>query len=702
MRRHFGWKKAIGLGLGGALALLKNEYLPPSTDGVPVEALVLVERLRWLAVISYGFCVIPPLVVLFRKRRSRGITQRIRAAMLLVATLACVEAGFRLATLDRGFLDARFYLGWSATTLITPWLPVAALETKEWLQSRSWYRRWFLAGEGATAGMASATELRHRRFNPRFQDGCIGFNDGLPLGRTLFESTFAPFYARLRDELGTILLGSSRSGKSVRFLLIWLATNDGIKVLVDPKAHGLRLLAGRLSDPSVEGGVQTADISRAKERLENGAVFAFDAYELGSPYLSGAINPVMLIDPESDYCRVMLSAISQSVVIPSGDESHWVVELTRLFIEGLLMHVRTSRPLEQQSLGYLADLFAGLERAGDNVQVAGDYNQITRLVEEMEVNPAGGGICVSAAQAFSNLEGREVGILVSEMARSLKSFTDPVIRRATSGPGIDLRAFVESSNPATLFLSMPFGSLVEHSRVLRVIISCLLRLVEQRQNKSRPVHFFLDEFAAYAKNLTAVRDATVTLGGAGARLHIALQYIRQLEQCLGRQAADAFEASSNLVAAGVSDEQTLNYLSRRFGKHTITRPPSWFSQNRGLDASEVPVLDPATLARLLDRSSRIGACIPGSGSPFLFETLAHVPLDLQGTPMGVWPLPDDAFDSHLLAMERGEAAADPVAPGPQPEADPTPASEPRPVLRLAAPSPPPTRDRPTLRLTHRH
>ncbi|TWT95382.1 Conjugal transfer protein TraG [Botrimarina colliarenosi] len=689
MRRYFGWNKAIGLGLGGALALLKDAYVPAPTGGVPYEATLLAERITTLAVVCYGYSILPALSQFYRGLRPvQRSLNRVKILVVGVLAFACVPDAVKVAAIEEGSLAAGFYLVWTLTTLVTPWLPVAALEFREWLRSHSWYRRWFLAGEGASGGMASARELRGRRFDPRWYDGKFGFNDGLLIGRTLFESTYEPFFVRMRDELGTLLLGAARGGKSVRFLWPWLATNDQIKVVVDPKGQAYRLLAGRLSDPAAPQGVDANGVTRAKERLRNGIVHAFDPYGLGQPLQADAINPVMLVDPDSDYCRVMLSAISQSVVIPSGSETHWVVELTRLVIEGLVLHVRTSRPPAQQNLGDLADLFSGLERVEGDVRGADNFARIESLLDEMSRNQASGGLCVSAAQAFAELDGREAGILISEVARSLKSFTDPVIRRATSGPGIDLRALVESRTPVTLFLSMPFGSLVEHSRVLRVILSCLLRLVEQRIDKSRAVHFFLDEFAAYAKNLTAIRDAIVTLAGAGARLHIALQYIRQLEQCLGREAADGFEASSNIVAAGVRDEHTLQFLSQRFGRHKAARRRGWFWGFGDSETAEVPVLDPDTLGRLLDRSSRIGACIPGVGSPFLVETLAHRPLRLHGTRMDVWPLPSDAFDEHLLAAERGEA---PMTP---------PSAVVTPTLRLSPPNAP-QRNPPTLRLTHR-
>lgn len=658
MRRYFGWKKTVALGVGGMLALLKNELASIPADGVSYTAMILVERVNALAAVCLGFQLLSPLSVLLRHQpRARRAGAHTRAlimgvCVIAVLTTAAVAAGGDVSEASRN------YLAWNLSTTASIWAPLALLEVAEWARSQSWFRRLLRAGEGASAGMAGVRELRRRRHDPRWFSGTFFFIDALLLGSSLVESTHRRFTIRLRDELGTILLGAARSGKSVRFLWLWAATNNQINIFVDPKAHATRLLSGRLSDPEArqrfgETVLDTDGITRAKERLKDGRVHGWDPYGLGHPYIGASINVVLLVDPASPYCRVMLAAISQSVVIPTGDEQHWVAELTRLVIEGFVAHLRTARPRDQQCLGFLADLFAGLERVEGDIRLRQDLHPIETLLDEMRQNDAAGGICLQAAQAFASLEGREVGIVVSEIARSLKTFSDPVIRAATSGEGIDLRAVVESPTPVTLFLSLPFGAIIEHNRVLRVIVSCLLRLTEQRRDKSRAVHFFLDEFAAYAKNLSAVRDATVTLGGAGARLHIALQFYAQLRACLGADAADAFEASSNVVAAGLGDRATNEYISQRFGRHTIKKWRGWWPCRRLVREQEVPVLDTETTARLLDRKSRLGACIPGAGSPFLFETLAYRPLSLYGTRMGVWELPEDAFDDHLLEEERG-------------------------------------------------
>lgn len=660
MRRYYGFNKATAYTLGGTLALLKWHYLGIPTDDVSYEAIVAIERIATLAAVCYGFQFLSFTSAIFRTQRR--VRQSVRIAK--VFTLACLAIAVLGSTID--FIQkpdltpkTLLYGGWSLSTVGLAWLPVAFLELQQWFRSQTWYRRLFLAGEGANSGMASPSELRRRRIRPRFLQGTFGFTSGLILGRTLPEATYEPFHLQLKGEMGTVLLGNARSGKSVRFLFPWIATNNQTKIVVDPKAHAMRLLTGRLSDPAyrqlfADAGIDASQITQARENLKKGRVFAFDPYRLGHPYLGEGINTVILVDPKSPYCRVMLSAISQSLVIPSGDENHWSVELSRLVLEGLVMHIRTSRPLSQQNLSYLADLFSGFEVSDEAAEAGMD-----QLIQEMRNNPAGDGICASAAQTFASLQGREVGIVISEIARSLKSFTDPVIRAATSGWRFDLREVVESQTPVTLFLSLPFGAMGEHSRVLRVIISCLLRLSEQRQNKSRVVNFFLDEFASYAKNLTAVRDATVTLGGARVRIIIAIQYIQQLSQSLGRDAADAFEASSHIVAAGVSDLNTCEYLSKRFGKHKQRQYRGFWPFQTLIRETETPVLDNTTLSRLLDRKSRIGACIPGSGAPFLFETLAYKSMSIEGGRLDAWELPFNAFDDHLLATERGEAPPNP-------------------------------------------
>lgn len=656
MRRYFGWNKTVALGIGGSLALLKSSLCATPSGEVSHDAIIFIERFNALAIVCFGREFLAPAEALLgRLPKTRARLRRAGTTALVFCVIASVLA-ITPDVFDGGSIG---YVGWSVWSALTAFFPLAALEAREWLRVQGWYRRVFLAGEGASAGMASVRELRRRFFPPRRKEGTYGYNPGLLLGWTTVESTFRPFPIRLYDELGTLVVGAARSGKSVRFLWTWVRTNDQINIVVDPKAHAARLTSGSLSDPEAAQrfGPLAADpvgITRAKERLPLGRVHIWDPYGLASPYRSVSINVVLLVDPSSPYGRIMLAAISQSIVIPTGDEQHWVAELTRLVIEGFVAHLRTRRPPDQQSLGYLADLFAGLDRAEGDVRLRDDFHPIETLLAEMRTNDAMGGVCMQAAQAFASLEGREVGIVVSEIARSLKTFTDPVIRAATSGPGVDLRAVVESTTPVTLFLSLPFAALVEHTRVLRVVVSCLLRLTEHRRDKSRAVHFFLDEFAAYAKNLTAVRDATVTLGGAGARLHIALQFIGQLAMCVGRDAAAAFEASSNLVVSGVGDRETADYVSQRFGTHTLQKLSGWWPFRRVVSEREVPVLDTATVGRLLDRKSRLGACVPGVGAPFVFETLAFKPMRLHGTPMNAWALPEDAFDEHLLAEERGE------------------------------------------------
>ena len=254
--------------------------------------------------------------------------------------------------------------------------------------------------------------------------------------------------------------------------------------------------------------------------------------------------------------------IADALVVASDKDPHWD-ESARAFIEGLLLHIRTSPEYEgRRSLLTLREVIG---RAGG---ASGDV-----LQTKMERNDAAGGVIQSAAADFFQRPDNERGSVLSSTRRHLKfidMFRETPIGRLTLEQD-DFQLLDLKTKPTTIYLCLPARHIGTCNRWLRLFVNLMLQGMEmtkvslQTMPGKVPVLCVLDEFAVLG-HMKQIEDAAGQIAGFGVKLWVILQDLGQL-QALYEDRWETFLGNSGILQFfGNNDLTTLKWISERLGQ----------------------------------------------------------------------------------------------------------------------------------------
>jgi type IV secretion system protein VirD4 len=185
----------------------------------------------------------------------------------------------------------------------------------------------------------------------------------------------------------------------------------------------------------------------------------------------------------------------------------------------------------------------------------------------------------------------------------------------------------------TVYLCLPAGRMVTHNRWLRVMINLAVQAMEDEPTvPDFPVLFIMDEFAVL-DHMTTVERAAGQIAGFDVRLWPILQDLPQLQSIYGKRWETFMGNAGILQFFGNNDLTTLEYLSKRLGKCTITEvhqgKPSRVDKAWNKDAGrseqprEMDLLSPDEIGRNFSRQSKAQLLLCAGEAPIAIDRVEY-------------------------------------------------------------------------------
>ena len=366
----------------------------------------------------------------------------------------------------------------------------------------------------------------------------------------------------IADDRHLMTVAGSRGGKSVAIIGNLLCYRGSV-MCTDPKA-------------------ELASITAAQRARLGQKVCILDPFERCDPTVAKyrtRYNPLSVLDPDSDTIIEDAGLIADALVIASPDqkEPHWD-ESARNFIEGLILHVVTSREfagvrnlITVRTL--IRDALIAEPRAALDPDLEGfckvEYAMLQnaeRLKANDEFDPVALAI-EGAARDFYDKGDNERSSVLSTVRRHTKFLDYKAMHRVLAGHDFDLPEFKSRAEGVSIYLCLPAGRLTSCARWLRMFIYQMLDAVERTPSRpdSPPALMILDEFAALGR-MRALEDAVAQVAGFGLKLWVIVQDWGQ-GLALYKERWESFTANAGVFQAfAVNDVTTAEYIARKLGK----------------------------------------------------------------------------------------------------------------------------------------
>jgi len=395
----------------------------------------------------------------------------------------------------------------------------------------------------------------------------------------------------VHDNRHIVTVAGSRSGKSACLLIPNLLLYPGSTLVIDPK--------GELAEASA--------VHRAERLGHDVAVLdPFGIVKGDAARFRRDHNPLRELDTNSPDLIDDAAAMSEALVIESGNDPYWGMAAKNLLTALILMAVLLRRPLAEIRLELSGDPLPLWDRMTDMKPSGGEPDVVLAALE----------IIRAQGSSFLHKNEREAASIISTAVEQLAFLRSPAMRRHFEGHDLGLATLKTGDKPATIFIVLPGGRMATHNRWLRLLVTqALLHFERLPTNAERlPILMVLEEFAALG-HLRPIEQAAGFIAGAGVRLWSVLQDLSQLKTHY-KEGWETFLGNAGLIQAfSVADLTTCEYLSRLLGETTVetTRKESVGTQQfRGGDTGErrefrtVPLLTSAEIAIEFGRLSENG------------------------------------------------------------------------------------------------
>jgi len=388
-----------------------------------------------------------------------------------------------------------------------------------------------------------------------------------------------------RDDRHVVTIAGSRAGKGRSAItpnaLLW----PGSGFFLDPKGESATLTAAR----------------RAERKGHIVAVLDPKRVSKVPEHLRVSFNPLDLIDADSDDALDLAAAISDAVMIGSGDgkDIHWT-ESGRQLLEGLVLHVATSETGKRRSLTRVRRLltvgdpeFAEMLGEDADGEPIGPFAALWRsMSSSLASNDAVRDVIVGAANSVMEMGDNERGSVLSTARRNTKFLDSAWVRRCfegDGGPALDIDALKTALRGMSLYVCLPARFISTHSRILRLMLNLILYRMEEhgldQPACGYPVLFFLDEFAALGR-MEAIEKAAGLMAGFGVKLWAVLQDLGQLKRHY-RESWETFMANAGILQFFANaDLTTLEWISKRLGQVEVIRETAGRSESASTQISK--------------------------------------------------------------------------------------------------------------------
>ncbi len=349
----------------------------------------------------------------------------------------------------------------------------------------------------------------------------------------------------------TLLLAPTRSGKGVSVIVPSLLNYPGSAIIFDPKGENWNITAGFRSQFS--HCLKFSPLSRETIKF----------------------NPMDEIR-SGDYAFADANQIAD-ILYASDSKSDATAEYfntsAKGFTTGVILHVKFSDKYKEKNLSTVLRV---ISLAAVSDQEAQEENSKNTLVEEMingehtddDIHEH---IRASAARLTTNP--KERASVLSTVFSKLQLFEDPLLANATSSSDFKISDFIESKEPISLYLTVPFAHIDRVSLVFRLIINFMLRKFSEGETQFGEIKlknhlvFFLDEFPVLGY-FPFIAKVMGILAGYGVTFLIVCQGLNQLID-LYQQNHPFLDHCKNIVIFQPAKIEDAEMFSKMVGKESV-------------------------------------------------------------------------------------------------------------------------------------
>lgn len=293
-------------------------------------------------------------------------------------------------------------------------------------------------------------------------------------------------------------------------------------------------------------------ITHQARRAMGHEVFLVDPFGVtGDP--TAGFNWLDMLHPTDPDVVGESATLADMLVVPDPHaEQHWD-EAARNLLQGIMIHVASSRDEARRHMGEVRRLLTGTE------------NDLLHLLAEMSLSTAGFGLVARSANTFTAKAEKERSGVLSAAIKHTAFLDDPRIVAALSRSDFDLADL--KYRPMTVYVVLPPSRLAAYGRFMRGFVGQALAGITSSEHKApAPVLFLLDEFAQLG-HMKAVEDAVSLVRGYGAFFWLIVQDLSQLKGVYPRW--QTFLANTAKQFFGTADFDTAKYISDSLGQRTV-------------------------------------------------------------------------------------------------------------------------------------
>ncbi|WP_226951455.1 type IV secretory system conjugative DNA transfer family protein [Rhizobium terrae] len=342
---------------------------------------------------------------------------------------------------------------------------------------------------------------------------------------------------RVDDDRHHLVIGPTRSGKGVGYVIPNALLHEGSMIVTDLKGEIFKATAGYRR----RNGSQVFLFAPGSERTNSYNPLDFVRMERG--------------DRTTDIQNIAAILIPENI---DSENSVWQATAQQV-LAGVLSYILESPHYhDRRNLGEVNSFF----NTGLNLQA------LMKLVKEKE--PSLSKYTTESFNSYIALSERAAASALLDVQKALRPFKNERIVAATCFTDMNLRAL--QRRPMSIYLAPNIRDISLLRPLLTLFVQQVMNILLQEQEydqSSLPVYFLLDEFRQL-KRMDEIMMKMPYVAGYKIKLAFIIQDLKSLDEIYGETARHSLLGNCGYqLILGANDQATAEYASRALGKRTI-------------------------------------------------------------------------------------------------------------------------------------
>lgn len=400
---------------------------------------------------------------------------------------------------------------------------------------------------------------------PRFRSGDFWLSH-LPTGEAI----------GIRDDRHVLIVGGTRGGKGVSYIVPNLCAWKGSVVVIDPKGENAMITARRRG-----GGSPYCDGMGQQVYILDPFRAASTAYDDFTD-LSAGYNPLDGIRLDDDEAIDVAARIAEAFIVGGTARESVFDDTARWALKIFLLHVRSSDDYldDERNLNTVRTLLmVGNEDIKSLLVMNGHADPLSGLEHlflRMKNNFAFGGVVSSAGVRLLRLIKETPKFFESfiQVAVTNTDFLDsPQMKRCVARSSFALHELKTDPQGVSVYLTLPQRYMPTHFRWLRMMTSLIageMECVKQKPATGHQILMVLDEFASL-KRMQSIENAAAQIAGFGVKLVMVVQNLPQLKELYRDNWETLVSNAGTKLFFCNEDNFTREYASKLIGDCEVVR-----------------------------------------------------------------------------------------------------------------------------------